>query len=77
VNPSFPRRRTLRLAGFDYSSEGLYFVTISSHRKIHLFGEITGDTMFLTDAGKIVDEMWSEMFDGPKRLGPGSSCRII
>lgn len=62
MNPSFLRRRNLRLAGFDYSSEGAYFVTICSYRKVHLFGEITDDTVSLNDAGKIVHDLWSGMF---------------
>ena len=37
-------------------------MTICTHRRTHLFGNIIDDTMILSDAGKIVDELWSEMF---------------
>ena len=62
MNPSFPRRHNLRLTGYDYASEGLYFVTICTHRRIRLFGDIAGETMVLSDAGKIVDEIWADLF---------------
>lgn len=62
MHPVFPRRRNPRLCGYDYSSEGLYFVTICTHRRQPLFGEIIGDTMHLNQAGKAVEEIWDRMF---------------
>ncbi len=62
MRQTFPRRHKLRLPDFDYSSEGLYFVTICTHRRIHLFGNIANGIMILSDVGKIVDEIWSAMF---------------
>jgi putative transposase len=50
------------LPDYDYSSEGLYFVTICTHRRIHLFGNIADDLMILSDAGKVVDEIWAGIF---------------
>ena len=34
-----PKRKKLRLEGFDYSSENYYFVTVCTHNKVKLFGE--------------------------------------
>lgn len=42
---SAARRRRLRLADYDYSSPGGYFVTICTHRRRYLFGNIANDTM--------------------------------
>ena len=33
-----PKRKQLRLKGYDYSSEGCYFITICTYNKTHLFG---------------------------------------
>jgi putative transposase len=59
---AFPRRRSIRLPNHDYSSEGLYFVTICVNNRFCLFGQIIDTEMHLSDTGKIVDEVWSTMF---------------
>ena len=38
MNGSLPDRGSMRLAGFDYSSPGAYFLTICSHDRRPLFG---------------------------------------
>jgi len=62
MNSTIPRRRSIRLPDYDYSSEGLYFVTICTNDRLCLFGEIVDSRMRLSDAGKIIDEVWSTMF---------------
>ena len=69
-NPNIHHRRSIRLKGYDYSQEGLYFITICVQDKKCLFGEIFGvdvvwvknfqppQEMILNDAGKIADECW-------------------
>ena len=37
-----PKRKQIRLAGYDYSTCGAYFVTICTHNRARLFGEIVG-----------------------------------
>ncbi len=46
-----PDRKPQRLKGYDYSNKNLYFVTICTHNKIHLFGNISE----LNDIGKIAE----------------------
>ena len=58
-------RRSIRLRGYDYSSEGFYFVTICTYENIHYFGEIVKDTMKLSKMGMIVEKCW---FDIPKHF---------
>ena len=41
-NPHIHHRRSIRLKGYDYSQEGLYFITICVQDKLCLFGEIVG-----------------------------------
>lgn len=52
------RRKLLRLSGFDYSSEGGYFVAIVTHERIPLFGEITDNEMIYSIAGEIALLEW-------------------
>ena len=53
-----PARRSIRLFGYDYSSAGLYFVTICAHERKSLFGRVAQDAVSLTRLGKIVRECW-------------------
>jgi len=54
-----PKRKLPRLAQFDYSSPGIYFITICTHEKQCLFGSVTpGDAtkdaqMHLSPLGKL------------------------
>ncbi len=41
----FPKRKNLRLKNFDYSTGGYYFITICTHNRQELFGEIVGATL--------------------------------
>ena len=39
-NPIPHHRRSIRLKGYDYTSEGGYFITIVTHKRQPLFGGI-------------------------------------
>ncbi len=60
-DPKIHHRRSIRLIGYDYSKEGLYFITICIQNKLHLFGEITNDEMVLNDARVMVEKWWNEL----------------
>jgi len=51
-------RRSLRLAGWDYSSNGAYFVTVSTWDRHNLFGEVIEGNMNLNDTGHLVAGLW-------------------
>jgi len=51
-------RRSIRLEGYDYASEGGYFITIITHHWIQLFGEVVDGEMKLSEFGRIVKEEW-------------------
>jgi putative transposase len=60
-NQTIPNRRSIRLKNFDYSKEGLYFITICCHeRKCH-FGKIERQKMVFNNVGKIANECWLEI----------------
>ncbi len=51
-------RRSIRLKGYDYSQEGLYFITICCQDRASLFGKIIRGDMILNDAGRMVSTEW-------------------
>ena len=51
-------RRSIRLAGYDYSAPGGDFITVVAFRRECLFGEITGGNMKLSPIGEIVRREW-------------------
>ena len=57
-DPDKHHRRSIRLPGYDYSSAGLYFLTLCCYQRQHLFGDIIDGTMHLNALGQIVAEEW-------------------
>lgn len=58
-DPFKHHRRSIRLRGYDYSQVGACFVTMCTHNRDHLFGEIVKDgEMSLNDFGQIIREEW-------------------
>ena len=62
-NPDIHHRRSIRLQGYDYASEGLYFVTMCVQNRECLFGEIKNDEMVLNDAGRMVEKWYNKTHD--------------
>jgi putative transposase len=52
------RRKPIRLAGYDYSQDGVYFVTLVAHDRAPIFGRIMGGVIVLSELGKIVEDEW-------------------
>uniref|UniRef100_UPI00356A4D3C transposase n=1 Tax=Ancylomarina sp. TaxID=1970196 RepID=UPI00356A4D3C len=71
-NTHFPNRQSIRLKGYDYSQEGLYFITICCQDRIHLFGEIIEGEMHLNDFGKIAAEEWLKTPEIRKNISLGN-----
>jgi len=53
-----PRRKLTRLASFDYRSPGAYFVTLVTHKRVCLFGEVDEGRMIINAAGQMVEDWW-------------------
>lgn len=60
-NPKIHHRKSIRTKGYDYSQAGFYFVTICTHKRIHLFGNIHNGIMILNDAGEIANTCWLDI----------------
>ena len=52
------RRRSIRLAGYDYTQCGAYFVTICTQGHQSLFGAVVDGVMRLNAVGEVVREEW-------------------
>lgn len=57
-DPEKHHRRSIRLKGYDYSLPGAYFITICTHQRDLLFGEIMDGVMHLNPFGQIVVTGW-------------------
>lgn len=60
-DPEKHHRRSMRLQGYDYTQPGSYFVTLCTHKRECLFGEIIEGDMHPNTYGVIVETCWSEL----------------
>src|SRR6266700_5785077 len=63
-----PRRKQIRLRGYDYAFPGVYFVTICSAGKRPVFGSIRGESVVLSHEGEIVRSEWIALPERFSRL---------
>lgn len=62
TNKTPPKNRSsIRLKNYDYSKNGLYFITICTQNRINLFGKITNDVMQLNNAGENANKCWKNI----------------
>lgn len=60
-NPNIHHRRSIRLKGYDYTQSGLYFITICTHQRDCLFGEIVEGVVSLNSIGLCVQACWKRL----------------
>ena len=60
-NPQLHHRRSIRLKNHDYASPGGYFVTICTHDREHIFGQIRNREMILNEFGAIATNCWNAL----------------
>ena len=60
-NPSKHHRRSIRLRGYDYTQAGAYFVTIVTHCRELLFGNVVDGEMVLNPCGRVTATMWQRI----------------
>jgi putative transposase len=56
-------RRSIRLPQYDYTQPGAYSITICTHARTPLFGEIADGTVRLNRFGEMVEQCWREIPD--------------
>ena len=57
-NSEKQRRRSIRLKGYDYTQEGAYFVTICTHNRKCIFGDIVDGQLRLNEFGRLAETEW-------------------
>ncbi len=57
-DPSRHHRRSIRLPGYDYTRAGAYFITIVTHDRACLFGDVVDGDMRLNESGEIAHAEW-------------------
>ncbi|HSS49121.1 MAG TPA: transposase [Thermoanaerobaculia bacterium] len=60
-DPDLQHRQSIRFPKMDYSRTGLYFVTICTHDRVCLLGEIEKGDVRLTYAGRTVQSTWDDL----------------
>lgn len=60
-DPQKHHRRSIRLANYDYSQPGAYYITIVTWHKECLFGEVVKGAMRLNKVGQIVQWEWKDL----------------
>ncbi len=60
-DPHKHHRRSIRLKGYDYSSEGAYFVTICVKGGESVLGEIVDGEMVLSEYGRVIQACWEDL----------------
>jgi len=63
-----------RLQGYDYSSKGVYFITICTAKHLCEFGKIVNNEMILNEFGEIVKEEWFKSENIRKEISLGETC---
>ncbi len=54
-------RQSLRLKSYDYSQQGIYFITICIRDRQCLLGEIFDGSMRLNEMGDMVEKCWNHI----------------
>lgn len=57
-NPDIHARQSMRHPEWDYTHPGVYFITICTHERQHLFGYIDTSHMHMNTCGRLVSDEW-------------------
>jgi REP element-mobilizing transposase RayT len=62
-NPEIHHRRSIRLQNYDYAHRGIYYVTVCTYNRAHLFGRVENGIMMPNKYGEIAQNEWRRMTD--------------
>lgn len=61
-------RQSIRLTGYDYTSDGFYLFTCVTRDRKRWFGDVINGEVVLSPAGRIVQEEWERTADVRRRV---------
>jgi putative transposase len=61
MNTDIFKRRSIRLKGWDYSSSGLYFITVCTQNRGCVLGKIAKGELELNESGYFVAQCWRDI----------------
>ena len=61
-----------RCQTWDYGWDAAYFITINTKNRIHYFGKIVDEEMYLSQVGVIANDCWREIINHAKNIKLGS-----
>jgi len=53
-----PHRRSPRIPTYDYRTPGMYFITICTHDRVCVFGEVIDGEVVLSPLGQVAHDEW-------------------
>jgi len=56
-----PRRRSIRLKGWNYAQTGAYFVTVCVQNRECPLGNVVGDAVVRHESGRLVESCWKDL----------------
>ena len=68
-NP-YPSRKKMRFTGFDYKTQGCYFITVVTFNRTCLFGHVENEEMILSNSGKMIDHIYHTYLQNYIALNP-------
>ncbi len=71
-NPAIHNRKSIRLKNYDYSDEGLYFITLCAAQRKKIFGKIINGELQLNKPGIIAEEEWQNTTEIRKNISLGA-----
>ncbi|MFA5975568.1 MAG: transposase [Elusimicrobiota bacterium] len=57
-NVFVPNRQSIRLPGYDYTSQGIHYVTMCTRDHLNLFGIVKNEEMQLSPVGEMINLAW-------------------
>jgi REP element-mobilizing transposase RayT len=55
------RHKSIRLRDYDYTTEGVYFITICAANRATIFGEVSDAGVRLTQIGQLIEDAWYDL----------------
>ena len=60
-DPEWHHRNSIRLAEYNYTQSGAYFITVCAYQRMPLFGEIRQGIMNPTEGGQLIEQCWNNL----------------